>query len=92
MTAHLFGGICSPSCSNYALKKTAADNSHQYGSDVTNILRRNFYVDDMLKSFATTDTAIEMIHNVRELCRQGGFNLTKFSSNDIEVLRSIPDE
>ena len=26
MTAHVFGGISSPSCSNYALKKTAADN------------------------------------------------------------------
>ena len=26
MTAHVFGGISSPSCSNYALNKTAADN------------------------------------------------------------------
>ena len=26
MTAHVFGGISSPSCSNYALKMTTADN------------------------------------------------------------------
>ena len=26
MTAHVFGGISSPSCSNYALNKNAADN------------------------------------------------------------------
>ena len=31
MTAHVFGGISSPSCSNYALKKTAADNIKKYG-------------------------------------------------------------
>ena len=26
MTAQVFGGVSSPSCSNYALKKTASDN------------------------------------------------------------------
>ena len=31
MTAHVFGGISSLSCSNYALKKTAADNIKKYG-------------------------------------------------------------
>ena len=27
MTAHVFGGASSPSCSNFALRKTARDNS-----------------------------------------------------------------
>ena len=54
MTAHVFDGISSPSCSNYALKKTAADNIKKYGEDVSSLLRRNFYVDDMLKSFPST--------------------------------------
>ena len=30
MTAHVFGSISSPSCSNYALKKTAADSVKKY--------------------------------------------------------------
>ena len=92
MTAHVFGGISSPSCSNHALKKTAADNIRKYGEDVSSILRRNFYVDDMLKRFPSAKIAVDMIYKVKSLCKEGGFNLTKFSSNHIEVLKSIPDE
>ena len=33
MTAHVFGGVSSPSCSNYALKKTASNNLERYGED-----------------------------------------------------------
>ena len=62
MTAHVFGGISSPSCSNYALKKTAADNIKKYGEDVSSILRQNFYVDDMLKSFPSAKIAVDMIY------------------------------
>ena len=51
MTAHVFGGISSPPCSNYASKKTAADNVYKYGNETSTIVKRNFYVNDMLKSF-----------------------------------------
>ena len=91
MTAHVFGGISSPSCSNFALKKTAADNVNKYGGEVSSILRRNFYVD-MLKSFPSTKTAVDMICKVKLLCKEGGFDLTKFSCNHIEVLKSIQEE
>ena len=91
MTAHVFGGSSSPSCSNFALRKTAKDNEEIYGKNVTRILERNFYVDDMLKSFSTAEEAIIMIQKVKELCSNGGFNLTKFISNDKVVLSSIPD-
>ena len=92
VTGHVFGGISSPSCSNFALKKTAADNVNKYGEEASSILRRNFYVDDMLKSFPSTKIAVDMIHKVKLLCKEGGFNLTKFSCNHIEVLKSIPEE
>ena len=59
---------------------------------MSSILRRNFYVDDMLKSFPSAKIAVDMIYKVKSLCKEGGFNLTKFSSNHIEVLKSIPDE
>ena len=79
MTAHVFGGISLSSCSNFALNKTAVDNVNKYGEEVSSILRQNFYVDDMLKSFPSTKIAVDMIRKVKLLCKEGGFNLTKFS-------------
>ena len=92
MTAHVFGGSSSPSCSNFALRKTVMDNEELYGKDVATILERNFYVDDMLKSFPTAEEAITVIQQVKDLCSSGGFNLTKFISNNATVLKSIPHD
>ena len=49
MNVHVFGGALSPSFSNYALWKTAADNETKCGTKVAETLRNNFYADDMLK-------------------------------------------
>ena len=60
MTSHVFGGISSPSCSNYTLKKTAADNVQKYGNEASTIVKRNFYIDNMLKSFPDVKTIGDM--------------------------------
>ena len=52
----------------------------------------NLCVDDMLKSLPVAKVAVDMICKVKSLCKEGGFNLTKFSSNHIEVRKSIPDK
>ena len=51
MTAHVFGGSLSPSCSNFALRKTTIDSEELYGKEIATILERNFYADGMLKNF-----------------------------------------
>ena len=86
MTAHVFGGSSSPSCSNFALRKTAMDNEEHYRKDISTILERNFYIDDVLKSFLTVEEAITEIQQVKDLCSNGGFDLTKFISNTATVL------
>ena len=75
MNVHVFGGASSPSCSNYALRKTAADNENKYRSEVAETLRNNFYVDGMLKSVSNEETAIKLIEGVRKICADGGFLL-----------------
>lgn len=49
MLVHLFGATSSPSCSNFALRKTAADNESLFSEPVILSVRRNFYVDDFFK-------------------------------------------
>ena len=87
---HVFEGTSSPSCCNYALKRTALDNEEKYQKVVTDTSRRNIYADDLLKSVRDVNTAICLLHKVIELYAEGSFLLTKFVSNKGEVIQSIP--
>ena len=92
MTVHLFGGASSPGCSNFALKSTADDHEEEFGTDIADTLRHNFYVDHMLKSVPTDEKAIEVVPGTKAMCKKGGFKLTKFVSNSRKVLQSVPEE
>ena len=61
MAAHVFGGASSLSCFTIALRKIASDNRGEYASDVTRILERSFYEDDILNSFQTFTKAKDVI-------------------------------
>ena len=81
MCVHLFGAISSPSCVNMALKKTADDSQDSFGKKAAATVKHDFYVDDLLKSQKTEESAIDLVKNVREMCASGCFKLTKFISN-----------
>ena len=91
MCVHRFGAVSSPSSSNYALKRTAVDNSSSFDVDASETVTKNFYVDDLLKSVKSEVYAVDLIKRVKEMCAAGGFNLTKFICNRKNVLMSIPD-
>lgn len=92
MKVHVFGAISSLSCANYTLKRCAEDNVQEYGQKVTEAIKRDFYVDDFVRSVDTSEEAIDLAHGVREVLSKGGFNLTKWMSNDRDVLNTIPEE
>ena len=92
MTAHLFGGVWSPSCANFALRMCASDNSQDFDDGTITTVRRNFYVDDCLKSIPTVQAACLLVQQLTELLRRGGFRLTKWISNNREVLETIPEK
>ena len=77
MTVHLFGAVSSPSCANFALRKMAEENFQRFDFEVINTVRRNFYVDDCLKSVPSESEAIRLTADLRRLLERGGFNLTK---------------
>ena len=87
-----FDAISSPSCANMALKKTADISQDRFGTEAAAMVKRDFYVDNVLKSQKTEKSAIDLVKNVREMCASGGFKLTKFISNSRRVLETIPIE
>ena len=74
---HLFGATSSPSCASFSLKRTALDSQGEFNSETIETVSRNFYVDDCLKSVATTEEAVRLSSQLRELLSRGGFRLTK---------------
>ena len=86
MHVRVCGGTSSPSCCNFALKKTGLDSESSYHADVALTLERNFFVDHLLKSLTDVSTAVRLIHDVSKMCSDGGFHLTKFNNNEVQVL------
>ena len=69
ITVHLFGAASSPGCSNFALKTTADDNEAAVGYAAAEFLRSNFYVDDGLNSVASIEEAVELVKDIKEMCK-----------------------
>ena len=90
MLVHIFGAKCSAGCTSYALKKIARDTSAKYDPSVLETALNGFYVDDMLKSVDSEDTAIRLAGGLISMLREGGFRLTKFSCNNTNVLKALP--
>ena len=91
MLVHLFGATSSPSCASFSLERTAKDNQSEFDAETVTTVNRNFYVDDCLKSVTTTEKATRLAGQLKDLLSRGGFNLTKWVSNDKKVLAAIPE-
>ena len=92
MKVHLFGATSSPGCANFAFKKAADDGEKEFGSEAADFMRKDFYVDDGLKSVKCVDTATNLIQNCQAMCARAGLRLHKFSSNKKEVIQAVPPE
>ena len=85
MCVHIFGKVDSPCCANWALKRTAIDNKPKFSLRAIEAVLEHFYMDDYLDSFPDLEAAIKVIVEVIQLLKLGGFNLTKFVSNNSEI-------
>ena len=91
MQVHLFGATSSPSVAAYALRRTAWENSVNVDAETVRAVLKNFYVDDLCKSCASVEQAINFIKQISDLLSSGGFHLTKFLSNPKQILSSVSE-
>jgi len=90
MCVHLFGVVSSPSCANVALRRIGEEFQNEFPSQVTSTAMENFYVDVCLKSLPSCDEVTKHVDDQCKFMFRAGFNLTKWISNDRELLESIP--
>ena len=70
MKVHAFGATSSPSCCNYALKKTAVDNGKKHHPNVATTLQYIFDGDDLLKSVKDAKAAIRLLYDIyKDVCK-----------------------
>ncbi|XP_077971393.1 uncharacterized protein LOC120335312 [Styela clava] len=91
MCSHVFGATSSPSIASFVLKRVADDNLTNADLETIQTVQRSFFVDDGVKSKRTVDETLQLINQLIELLASGGFCLTKFACNKIEVMEAIPE-
>ena len=64
---------------------------HIYLNLKLSTVKRNFYVDDCLKSIPTEEGAVKLALDLQSLMKMGGYRLTKWLSNSRKVLCAIPE-
>jgi len=82
MCVHLFGGVWSPSCASFALRRVADDHRMDFPEETIQTVLKNFYADDCLNSVGTTEEAINIVLSLCKLLALVGFRLAKWISND----------
>lgn len=79
----------------YLAVKTLRQLAEDEGADfpiASQLLKEDFYVDDVLSGFDTVNEAIDASKQLMEILKRGGFRLQKWSSNSAEFLKSIEPE
>lgn len=73
------------------LQQLADDEGHAYplGGPA---LRKNFYVDDFIGGAQTVEEAIHLRSEMSELLGKGGFELRKWTSNELLVLQGLKND
>lgn len=86
-----FGTAAAPYLAIKTLQQLANDESMRFPLGAA-MLKRDFYVDDLLSGANSVSEAIEMQRQVTELLNHGGFDIRKWSSNDHQVTDDINED
>lgn len=86
-----FGTAAAPFLATRTLKEIAENNqdTHPFAAETIN---NGFYVDDLIYGSDTVEGAIKLKDETSQVLQQSGLQLRKWSSNNEEFLKTIPEE
>ncbi|XP_054717638.1 uncharacterized protein LOC129226996 [Uloborus diversus] len=91
LTTVTYGTSSAPFLSTRTLRQLAIDEQENFPA-ASRATRCHFYVDDLLSGSATKKEAIQLVSELQEMMKKGGFSLGKWVSNDPDVLATISKE
>ena len=89
-TRLIFGATCSPFCAIYVLNRCTEDKSKFPAA--LNAIKHHFYMNDYIQSLPTISEAKKIISQTTRCLKNGGFRLTKFVSNEPDVLTEMSSD
>ena len=87
-TRHIFGAKSYPTCANFVVQQTARDNIKSFPV-ASNAVFISFYYDGLLQSVLCESDAVVLASQLVKMLTKGGFNLTEFVTNSLEVYKSL---
>ncbi|XP_065197551.1 uncharacterized protein LOC135829073 [Sycon ciliatum] len=87
----VFGIKASPYLACKALQVVCPETADKYGPAMLQIVDRDMYVDDLLRSAVSVLEAIRTQQTVQDILEQGSFHLRKWLSNSSEVMDGVPE-
>jgi hypothetical protein len=85
----LFGNTASPFCAQYVIHAHAQSHKETF-PEAAESVDNSMYVDDVLDSSETVESAQHLQRQLSDLLGMAGFQLRKWSSNEPSVVASIP--
>ena len=86
----LFGNTASPFCAQYVIHAHAQAHTETFPAAAESV-DNSMYVDDVLDSSETIESAQDLRRQLSDLLGLAGFRLRKWSSNEPSVVASIPE-
>ena len=87
---HVFGNCGSPCVAIFAIKRHALDYEQTYPRAVETILHSTI-VDDNIDSVNTVEEAIQLLKDLKQIYKEAGMTIAKFSSNKREVMEAFEE-
>ncbi|XP_058827527.1 uncharacterized protein LOC131687455 [Topomyia yanbarensis] len=86
-----YGTASAPYLATRVLQQLADDEQDAF-PEAADVLRKDFYVDDLISGRSTVAETIKLRNQLDSLLAKGGFELRKWASNEPTVLEDIPEE
>lgn len=92
LTTLTYGTNAASYTATRVLKQIADDTREDDSNNARKIIKRDFYMDDLMSGANTEKEAISNIRNLNKVLKSAGFTLRKWATNNPSLLQEVPED